>query len=91
MKSRRPGGVAQIIDPDLPGGELIWQTFTCGHCGNVRDVPIGKRVDDVSGGCWNCWRLICVSCVEKGVCTPFLRKVEQAEESDYRARQRAML
>ncbi len=92
MKSRRPGGVAQWFDPDLPGaGELIRETFTCRHCGNVKIVPADKHIDEVSGGCWNCWGLICIPCAEKGVCTPFMKQISEWEESEYRARQRRML
>ncbi len=84
MKSRRPGGVAQLLDPELPGGELIQKTYTCGHCNSIKIIPVGKQIEEVSGGCYNCWRLICVPCAEKGVCTPFLRQVEEAEERGYR-------
>jgi hypothetical protein len=93
MKSRapHPGGVAMIMDPALPRGLVEMHTATCRHCNRVIIVPVGQRIEDVSGGCRNCWGLICLQCVAAGVCTPFMKWVEQMEERYYRRKQLDML
>jgi hypothetical protein len=77
MAGRHPKGYAVVVDP--VAGNREWDTFCCGHCGQL--VMLEKRADlaDKSGTCGNCWQLICVSCVGRGSCTPLEKWLEKAE------------
>jgi hypothetical protein len=87
MKARRPGGIAQWFDPELPSGGLVLPSFTCGHCNGITVIPAGKRAEDVGGDCYQCWRLICPSCAVSRVCYPFMRWVDEQEELGHWRRQ----
>lgn len=63
-----------------PMGEEKFKCFTCQHCSRIVRVPIGAKTDDVGGGCYHCWGLICPACTAKGTCDPFLEKLKRAEQ-----------
>lgn len=73
----RPGGYGFCFDPD--GTKQEHDTFTCFHCQFVVMVPPKCNPDDLGGMCRICMNMICPRCVNKGVCTPFEKKLEQAE------------
>jgi hypothetical protein len=73
---RRPGGYAQIVEPDRPTREC--DTFTCAHCNRVTHVKPGVRAEDIGGLCKQCMGLVCPSCVGQP-CVPFLKRLEQME------------
>lgn len=59
-------------------------TVTCCHCNAVvflSDQQTGRPLspDDVGGFCLRCMRNICKRCSTDGRCTPFEKKLEQAE------------
>jgi hypothetical protein len=85
--ARRPGGFAQIVDPDLPGGHLDADTLTCGHCGAV--VSVANRLAGSipeGGGCYQCGQPICEPCVTAGVCLPFEAWLDQHEGKPLKGR-----
>jgi hypothetical protein len=55
-------------------------TFTCGHCNNIKLVPPKQRAEDIGGHCSVCWQLICPGCVSRGLCDPFEKKLKRAED-----------
>lgn len=80
----RPGGYAVAVTPD--GAKPIeCDTFTCAHCNSV--ILLQKPSTDIGGFCRCCMRAVCSTCVGKGVCSPFMRRVEQAEQAQYRRNQ----
>lgn len=79
---RRPGGFLICTSLD---GEIVQDTFTCAHCGNVHVVPHKQRPEDVGGTCQLCWKMICPACVNLGRCDPFEEKLKR-EEARYHAR-----
>ena len=77
---RKPGGYAEIVDPDRPTRRA--DTFTCGHCQRVCHVQARIRPEDVGGLCKQCMALICKHCVAKGTCTPWEKQMELMERRD---------
>jgi hypothetical protein len=76
---RRPGGYAQIVEPDQATSEF--DTFTCAHCNRVTHVAARQRPEDIGGLCKQCMGLICPGCVG-APCVPFLKRLEQMEARD---------
>jgi hypothetical protein len=72
----KPGGYAQIVEPDRPTREL--DTFTCGHCNRITHVKARERPEDIGGLCKQCMGLICPACVGRA-CVPFLRRLDEIE------------
>ena len=72
----KPGGYAQIVEPDRPTREL--DTFTCAHCNRITHVKARERAEDIGGLCKQCMGLICPACVGQ-TCVPFLKTLEQME------------
>jgi hypothetical protein len=56
-----------------------WHTVTCAHCQNVRLFESGKDPSDLGGFCRLCMKHICGPCADKGTCTPWEKKMEEAE------------
>jgi hypothetical protein len=91
---RSPGGYACVADPS-PGliklddpaarsepAQQEYDTFSCGHCGNVRHVRVKERPEDIGGLCKQCMKLICPACVDTGRCDPLEKKLERMEKRD---------
>ena len=87
---RNPHGYATIVgdlsrkDPTITEGgvqhiEPEIDTFTCGHCCRITHVKPRCDPADLGGLCKQCMELVCPRCYGKRVCTPFLKKVEEAE------------
>jgi hypothetical protein len=72
----KPGGYAQIVDPD--GGRQEFDTFTCAHCNRVTHVKARQRPEDIGGLCKQCMGLICPRCVGEP-CAPFLKRLDDME------------
>lgn len=95
----RPQGEAYLIENEdgkvNPNGRALRtvDTYTCGHgrsgfaCQKVIHVPTGTKLEDVADFCRQCQKVICARCAEARVCVPFMRAVEEAEESDFRLRE----
>jgi len=94
---RRPGGYAFITSPvptkiildgmrceEMGEGVFEIDTFTCCHCNSAKHVLAGEKTNE-EYFCRNCMARICPSCADFP-CIPFMKKVEQAEERDYRLR-----
>ncbi len=75
---RRPGGYATITGP-RPTVEI--DTFTCCHCNGVVFV---KPKATVGGFCMQCNRNTCERPECNRGCVPFIKKVERAEQEQYR-------
>lgn len=70
-------GYFRIDDPGAP--LLHGDTATCAHCGNVVVVKASDPTKITAGGfCTNCSWHTCRKCAGFP-CTPFLKKIEQAE------------
>lgn len=85
--ARRPGGFAQLVDPDLPGGHLDADTITCGHCNAV--VAVADRIAGgipAGGGCYQCGAAICGPCTDLGVCSPFEAWLDATEGTPLKGR-----
>ncbi len=81
-------GLATIFDVDDHKIEAKnIDTFTCSHCNCL--VFVKPRCDpaDMGGLCWSCNKLICPTCANKQVCTPWEKTMELMEARDrlYRA------
>ena len=87
---RRPGGYAQIVDPDRPLFER--DTITCGHCQRIVFIKPGSGAtvylllhrdgsvtEEAGAFCRVCMRPVCLSCHDQGTCTPFERQIAQME------------
>jgi hypothetical protein len=74
---RNPQGYAVIRSPDGPLQEA--DTVTCSHCQRI--VLVGGRIDpaDLGGFCRQCMKHICGPCADKGICVPFVKKLETFE------------
>ncbi len=82
MSLRKPQGYAISTSMD---GVKECDTFTCGHCQKVTFVHVGQSPYDLGGGCRRCGTLICLRCVDLGVCTPYeevMLAVERKFESE---------
>lgn len=97
---RNAGGYAFIVSPTpdkvrLDGGRAEpvcegvteYDTYSCKHCGSIRHVRPRQRPEDIGGLCKQCMGLICPYCVDEGRCTPLEKRIQEAEERDYRRRQ----
>lgn len=87
----RPGGYAQILDPDAPLVER--DTCSCGHCNKViftkpgsasttyliqhRD---GRWTEEAGAFCRVCMRPVCLRCHDLGSCLPLERWLDQQEQ-----------
>jgi hypothetical protein len=79
--NRQHLGYAVMFSPE---GEKENDTFTCAHCNTIVHIPPKGSGHQMPGGtCGSCgFKLICDACVERGVCTPFLKQLEQIEARD---------
>ena len=80
-----PRGTPTIVESGVRHQEVEIDTFTCGHCNAVKHVPVRANAADIGGLCKQCLQLICSKCVDKGICTPFEKKLQEMEErNDWR-------
>lgn len=79
----KPGGVGQYFGPE---GQVEIETSTCAHCNRITDIPNRRKMHEQVDICRSCMKLICLECADKP-CTPFMKRVEEAEERGYRLRQ----
>jgi hypothetical protein len=82
----RKAGYGSIV---APGHVVVeFDTQTCGHCNHVYVVRSSDphQPVDLGGGCRVCGHVVCGSCADLGGCTPFLRRVEVAEQRHALAR-----
>ncbi len=68
-----------IVERGVRHTEAEIDTFTCGHCNRVSHVLPRCDPADIGGLCKQCMELICPRCVAKATCTPWERKMEEAE------------
>lgn len=71
---RRPGGYAQWVGETPREAD----TITCAHCNRVHIIT----KEDAGGFCRQCMKALCGPCADLGRCTPFEKKLEQAEARD---------
>jgi hypothetical protein len=73
----------QLENGKFLNGTVECDTFTCQHCGRIVRVPALCPPEDMGGRCMQCGEglggLVCKECNEKGVCTPFQKKLEEWE------------
>jgi len=86
---RNPGGQATWTEPD--GSSASLDTFTCSHCNAIVIVRPSVPLEDLGGFCRLCMKNVCGPCADKGVCRPFLKRIEREEEAEYRRRQNAKI
>ena len=93
---RNPGGYAtvvgdmrssdpRIVDHGIRHVENEVDTFTCEHCCRVVHVPPRQDAANIGGLCKQCMGMICPRCVDKGVCRPWEKQMEE-REAKYEAR-----
>lgn len=91
---RNPGGYATIVSPDshrvnfdrlrcesVGPGMYEADTFSCCHCNRIVHVKPRANMDEFGSMCRNCMKMVCPACADGG-CTPFLKKLEEAEKKD---------
>jgi hypothetical protein len=85
MPRLAPQGYASITEP----GKAIREadTMSCAHCNRIVHVPVNRKIEEVGDFCRSCMKVICLRCADLRVCTPLMRRIEQAEERDYRRNQ----
>lgn len=71
-------GYAVWTGPDGRASKEM-DTFTCFHCNNVVFVPAKATAEQMGGFCRMCMKQVCGPCADKGVCTPFEKKLEEVE------------
>jgi hypothetical protein len=74
---RRPGGYAQIVDPEKPVVEI--DSFSCGHCNSVVFVQPRQDPSELGGFCRLCYKHVCAGCASTGSCDPFEAKLDRIE------------
>lgn len=89
---RSPHGYAVWTAPDARPVER--DTATCGHCNAIIFVkpgtgsttyliygldPLAPPREVPGAGCRLCMTPVCLACEAKGTCTPFEKRLEQAE------------
>lgn len=79
----KPGGALLVDTGD--GRHIEYDTFTCSHCGCVTILSL--PLAELAGFCIDCNKLICLSCIEGKSCIPYIRKIEEQEESFYKQMQ----
>ena len=86
---RNPQGYATLTDSASPLRDTKamqeCDTFTCGHCNHIIHVPPKADPSVVGGLCKQCMTLVCSSCVNKMICTPWELQM-QIMEARYAAR-----
>ncbi len=76
---RSSQGYVTIVDPAV--GTVEVDTFTCGHCQRIVQVPPRADAADLGGLCKICDTLVCPACNEKGVCDPYEEKMRRVERA----------
>lgn len=89
---RQPHGFAIIVDPDQRDPLLERDTVTCGHCQALVFVKPGTGAttylipqldrtwkEEPGAFCRVCMSAICITCCDKGNCTPFEKQLEVVE------------
>lgn len=72
-------GEGCLFSFDVDGTVHETKTFTCGHCNRV--VLVKPKCDpcDLGGMCRLCASMICPNCVDRGICVPIEKKLENEE------------
>lgn len=85
---RNPQGYATWVGPRdaIPAGSLgdttECDTFTCFHCNHVKFVSPREDPSEIGGMCKICMKLICASCVDLIVCTPYEERLNKLEAKE---------
>lgn len=67
---------------ELSAGQNEFDTMSCAHCGRIIHVAARQRPEDIGGLCFQCFKPVCPTCVERGHCDPLERKLERMEKRD---------
>jgi len=74
---RNPGGTAEWAHAN--GRKVTRDTYTCGHCNNVKFVEPKQDPTTLGGLCKMCMKHICPDCCKAPKCDPFEKKLERIE------------
>lgn len=75
-----PGRQRGFVQVSGPTGVEEYETFTCGHCGQIKKVPPKASPDELGGLCKVCMSMICPACVGKNRCDPLEEKLKRQED-----------
>ena len=75
----RRSGYITITDPET--GTREFDTITCFHCQQLVHWATSYEFVARTGGCGVCGKVICISCVNLGVCTPWEVQMVKAENN----------
>ena len=88
---KQPTGYGIIVDPDA-SSPFEFDTITCNHCQQIVRTKarsaatiyyvrneVGALVEEAGAFCRVCMSPICLNCHDVGTCTPWERKMEEAE------------
>lgn len=92
LRNFAPGAIEQKFEGLWEDGKLIaeYHSSTCAHCQRITTFPTQRSIMEYVDICRHCMKLICLECYGKG-CTPWIKRIEQAEEKAERSRQRKRL
>lgn len=80
MTGTTQGRQRGFVEVSGPTGTETYETFTCGHCGNIKKVPQRARPEDLGGVCRLCMSMICGGCCTTGKCDPLEAKIKRQED-----------
>jgi hypothetical protein len=75
-----PRGYLTIVEPGKKTVER--DTITCGHCNSIVIVKPGQDPATMGGFCLRCMKHTCNKQACNANCTPFMKKIEKAEQQD---------
>jgi hypothetical protein len=76
MQGRQRG----FVEISGPNGVEEYETFTCGHGGEIVKVPHKAPPEQLGGICKVCMSMVCAKCLETGKCDPLEEKMKRIED-----------
>lgn len=85
----KPGGIGQYFnEPGQLGSVREVHHSTCAHCQKGTEFPSMRKMMDYVDICRVCMRLVCLECHDKGVCTPFVKLIDEKDAEEERRKTR---
>ena len=94
MITRQTDGAGYLFNDNRASGGKLEEAdvLSCNHC---QKLLVGRNWRDDGGWCGSCGQPVCGPCADKillpldqgGGCVPFVKRVEQALDENYRRKQ----
>lgn len=75
-----------VVERGIRHTEAEIDTYTCSHCNAVKHVPPRCDPADLGGLCKQCMGLICPRCVDKQICVPWEKQMQEMEAREHSLR-----